>query len=257
MTVTLARIYRYPVKGLTAEPLESVELEAGKTIAGDRRFALAHGATAAEGWHSGWHPKTAFLTLMRNPRLARLRSRYEEDTGVLVIERDGKPVARGAVTEPAGRAVIEGFFKAFLGEEVRGTPRLTEARDQPFTDTDAGLLSLVNLASVLDLERVARAPLDPLRFRANLYIDGAPAWREFTWVGRTLRLGEARLRVVERIERCAATEVDPETGTRDVNVSRALASGFGHVDLGVLAEVVRGGRVAADAALAADDGPDL
>jgi uncharacterized protein YcbX len=47
-----------------------------------------------------------------------------------------------------------------------------------------------------------------------------------------------------RIPRCAATSVNPETAQRDLTVPKALKQHFGHVDMGVYAEVVRGGRVA-------------
>ncbi len=77
-----------------------------------------------------------------------------------------------------------------------------------------------------------------------LYLDDVPPWEEFTWIGRELAVGGARLRVVERIERCAATNVDPETGARDRNLPLALRKGFGHADMGVYAEVVAGGDIA-------------
>ena len=45
-------------------------------------------------------------------------------------------------------------------------------------------------------------------------------------------------------QRCAPTNVDPETAARDMNIPQALKRGFGHVDMGVYAEVVTGGEVA-------------
>jgi uncharacterized protein YcbX len=118
-----------------------------------------------------------------------------------------------------------------------------------FSDTPAKVLSLINLASVRDLERVVGRPVHPLRFRANLYFDGGTAWEEFAWVGRRLEIGGARLEVVDRIERCAATDVDPVTGARDMNLPRTLARGFGHVDMGVYAAVTAAGEIAVGASL--------
>ena len=88
------------------------------------------------------------------------------------------------------------------------------------------------------------SPIHPLRFRANLYVGGGAAWEEFDWVGGEIEIGEARLRIPSRIPRCAATGVDPETGARDVNVVKGLQAAYGHYDMGVYAEVLRGGRVA-------------
>jgi uncharacterized protein YcbX len=103
---------------------------------------------------------------------------------------------------------------------------------------------LVSLSSVADLARVAGGKLNPLRFRANVYFDGLPPWSEFGWVGRDVRLGQAVLRIVDRIERCAAIDVDPETGNRDLNLQRDLDRGFGHRDVGVYAAVIDAGSVA-------------
>ncbi len=69
-------------------------------------------------------------------------------------------------------------------------------------------------------------PVDPARFRANIYLEGA------------------RLRVTKPTQRCAATSVDSETAARDMNIPQALKRGFGHLDMGVYAEAVTGGQVA-------------
>src|SRR5690606_25960285 len=111
-------------------------------------------------------------------------------------------------------------------------------------DKQTPLVSLINRASVADLERVLRAPVDPVRFRGNILIEGLGAWREFEWVGREIGLGGARLRVTERIGRCAATHVNPASAERDLNLLRTLADAFGHTQMGVYAEVVEGGPIA-------------
>ena len=41
----IAQIFRYPVKGLSPEPMPKVELKPGGCIPMDRAFALAHGST--------------------------------------------------------------------------------------------------------------------------------------------------------------------------------------------------------------------
>ena len=64
--------------------------------------------------------------------------------------------------------------------------------------------------------------MHPLRFRGNLYVDGWPAWHEFDLLGQTLAIGDARLKVVKRIVRCAATNVDPDTGIRDLDIPQTL-----------------------------------
>jgi len=138
---------------------------------------------------------------------------------------------------------IERFFQAFMGPELGGQPRLVRAPGHIFTDHATPYLSLINLASVQELERALGRPVDPLRFRANLYVLGLPAWAELDWPGCTLGAGAVRCRVAERIERCAATNVDPVSAERDLNIPLALRRHWGHIDCGVLLGVVRGGRL--------------
>jgi uncharacterized protein YcbX len=107
------------------------------------------------------------------------------------------------------------------------------------------VVSLINLASVAAIEDAVGAPVDPLRFRGNVYVAGWPAWREFDLVGQEIAVGPAaRLRVIKRIERCAATNVEPYTGIRDLNIPRALMQCFDHADCGVYAEVIAPGEIA-------------
>jgi len=243
MTATIADICRYPVKGLTDEHLERVALAPGEGLPHDRRFALAHGSTRFDPAAPKWMPKTNFLTLMRDERLAQLRARFDPESRVLTIERAGRPVVRADATTPTGRALIGQFFAGFMGDSARGAPRLVEASGHMFSDTPPKVVSIVNLASVRDLERVVRRPVDPIRFRANVYLDGVAPWAEFNWIGGEIALVGARLRVDARINRCAATNVDPETAARDMNIPRILQAGFGHVDMGIYAAVIAGGDI--------------
>jgi uncharacterized protein YcbX len=98
-----------------------------------------------------------------------------------------------------------------------------------------------------------KQPLNPQRFRGNLSLRGTAPWTEFDWVGREIQIGDTVLHVPARIPRCAATHVNPDTGVRDVNVVKALQKAYGHYDMGVYAEVVRGGRITVGDAVAPPD----
>ncbi len=244
MNITIAALRRYPVKGLSAEALDSVELRAGRPIPHDRRFAIAHGTAPIDPAAPRWHSKAHFLQLMSNPRLAALAAEYDAATTTLVLKRGGRPVAHGALSSANGRTVIEQFFAAYMKGEIRGAPRLVDRGEEAFSDADAPYVSIISRPSVADLERVVGSPVEPGRFRGNLVLEGAAPWVEFGWIGRRLRVGAAELTVEQRIGRCAATNVDPTTGQRDRTVPRDLLRGFGHEDCGVYARVTVGGRVA-------------
>ena len=239
----LARLYRYPVKGLSAELLDSADLTPGRCLPHDRRFAIAHGASRFDPTHPAWQDKRQFLTLMTHERLAELRVSFAHETGVLTVMRNGRQVVRGNVTTPVGRDLVNQFLAAFMRNRMPGLPRLVEAPSVAFSDSRDQLLSLINIASLSDLERVTRSTVDPLRFRGNLYVADAAPWAEHDWVGRELIIGTARLKVLEPIERCAATTVNPETAARDMNIPKALMSGYGHTECGVYAEVTDAGQM--------------
>jgi uncharacterized protein YcbX len=244
MTLAIANLYRHPVKGLTPEPLTRVDLTPGEGLPHDRRFAIAHGATRFDPSAPEWMPKTSFLMLMKDERLAKLRTRFDDATGVLTVERDGKSVARGNLADATGRTVLEQFFGAYLKAESRGAPKIVSAPGHMFSDVAAKVVSIIGLASIADLERVVRAPVDPRRFRANVYFAGGRPWEEMQWVGRRIAIGDVSLEVVKPITRCAATNVNPETAERDLNLPLSLQQGFGHPNMGIYARVLTPGPIA-------------
>ena len=251
MAVTISAIYRYPVKGLSPEPLQRVALAPGRCLPQDRRFAIALPSTKFDPERPEWLSKTHFVMLMRDEKLAELQTRFDERTGELTVERGGKTLLRESLSEAEGRRRAGAFFDKFLAGEVEGPLRVVEAPGHAFADarrkpnaTADQYVSLINLASIAALEQSLGAPVAPLRFRANVYFDGMPAWSELDWLEREIRLGGARLRVISPITRCAATQVNPATAERDLDIVGGLQRGVGHNLMGIYAEVIEGGEIA-------------
>ena len=241
---TVASIYRYPVKGLGPDRLDSAELLPGRTIRGDRLYAIENGPSGFDPAHPAYFPKHRFLMLMRNERLAALRTAFDEATHTLAVTANGREAARGDLRTPEGRATIERFFAAYCADELRGPPKVLNAPGHSFSDVARKVVSVINLASLAALETIVGAPVHPLRFRANLYVAGWPAWAELDLVGGEIAIGRsARLKVVKRIVRCAATNVDPDTGLRDLRIPDTLMQNLGHMDCGVYGEVITGGTI--------------
>lgn len=253
-TAEIAGLYRYPVKGLSPESLPRAPLRAGQTLPADRRYAVENGPSGFDPEAPQWMPKTQFLMLMRNERLAGLDSRFEDATNLLTIRKDGEVVARGDLETAEGRATIEGYFAGNFQSELRGPPKLLSGRDHSFSDVARKVVSIINLGSVLAIEEMlGGVAVHPLRFRANLYVQGWPAWRELDLLGQVLAIGAARLKVVKRIVRCAATNVDPDTAARDLEIPPTLSRHLGHMDCGVYAEVIEGGEIGVGDAVAVEE----
>jgi uncharacterized protein len=248
-------IYRYPVKGLSPEPLAGTLLTPGQTVPSDRLYAIENGPSGFDPELPRHQPKSRYLMLMRNERLAMLRTRFDDTSHVLTIESDGRIATRGDLRTSAGRHGVESFFAQFCADELRGPPKVLHAAGHSFSDVARKVVSVINLASVSALETAIGAPVNPLRFRGNVYVEGWPAWREFDLLGQEIAIGEsARIKVVKRIVRCAATNVDPETGARDLTLPETLLRSFGHADCGVYAEVIEAGEIVAGNELRADEG---
>jgi len=235
MAITLQRICRFPVKGLNAETLEKITLTAGQGLPEDRRFAVVYG--------TGTGARRGFFQQTQEEKLAQLRVAYDAAGPTLTLSRQGRQVVTANPSDQTGRMLLNQFFAGFLAGSPRGTPSFQDLGDHDREEALPNPISIINLASLRDFERVARQPVDPRRFRGNLMIDGLPAWGEFAWLGREIRIGGARLKVFDRTPRCAATNVNPDSAERDMNVPLTLRKGFGHIDMGVYAEVVEGGEV--------------
>jgi uncharacterized protein YcbX len=229
--------------------MERLDLVEGEGLAHDRSFALALGTTPFDPARPQPLAKTNFLMLARNEALARLQTQFSPDTQRLVVRLAGQVVAAGALDDAEGRAAIEDFFTAFMGDAAHGRVRVVSAPGHRFTDIGAPVpalmncVSLINLASLRAVEAAMGRRLNPLRLRANIYMDGPPAWAEFGWLDAEVTVGGVRCRVVRRTRRCPATNVDPVTAQRDADVPKALRETFGHADLGVYLQMAGSGSV--------------
>jgi GntR family transcriptional regulator / MocR family aminotransferase len=238
----LKNIYRYPIKGLSAQPLLRVELEAKKPFPHDRVFALVRPGAPFDVSHPKWGKKGLFVMLMLEEALARVRTILDVETLQLTITQDNHQLIVADLNDEDARAKV-GEIIWQLVPALRNAPTLVRSRDGHFMDKPDNVMSLINLATVRSLEEQWGIKIDPLRFRANFYIDGARPWEEFEWVGGDIRIGEALFRVDRRNGRCGATNVNPETGRRDLDLPSSLRAAFGHKELGIYLVAKEGGHV--------------
>jgi uncharacterized protein YcbX len=239
----VASLHRFPVKGLAGEALDAVELSPGAGVPHDRRFAVLRGDTAFDAASPRWVAKEKCVMLVREHALARLRLRFDPQTAALELSAPGEAPLATTLDTDEGRERAAAYV-ARVVEPKGGAPRLVEAGAMSFTDVPENCISIVGHASIVSLGAALGRTIEPERFRANVYLTDTEPFAEFGWLGQEVALGGVVVRPFARIPRCAATSVHPVTGERDVIVPKALKQHFGHVDMGVYAEVVRGGRVA-------------
>src|SRR5450759_2532351 len=195
----IASLYRYPVKGLSPEPLGSVGLGVGQTFPADRRYAIENGPSGFNPADPKWMAKACFLMLMRDEWLAALHTHFDDASNVLTISQNGSIAAQGDLETAEGRIAIERFFANNYAAAIKGPAKILSSNGHSFSDIARKVVSIINLGSIAAIEDIVGQPVHPLRFRANLYVSGWPAWHEFELLGQTLAIGEARLKVVKRI----------------------------------------------------------
>ncbi len=244
MSGHVAAIFRHPVKGFTPEPLDAVHLAPGEGFPHDRLWAVENGPCGFDPDAPVFIPKQKFTVLAHIAKVAAARTRYDEATGVLHATAPGGREFAGRLAETPGREAFAAWLTELLGDDARGPLKVVEAPgSHRFTDHPLGQVSIVNLASVRDLGQRLGVELDPLRFRANLYVEGWPAWAENGWTGKAMMLGWAKAEVFKPIVRCAATHVDPTTAERDLDVTKALFDHYGHLHCGIYVRVTSAGAV--------------
>ncbi|WP_234686015.1 MOSC domain-containing protein [Bradyrhizobium monzae] len=242
-------LYRYPFKGLSAESLASVELSPGYGFPCDRRYAVTDGSIEIDPAAPQPAAKSHFLMLARYEALALLETKFRQFPDRLEI-RDREQTSEFLLQNAEDRTRLAWYLARVANADLRGEPRVVYSPGHQFTDVSVHSpelmrsISLINLQTVTLLGEHIGMKLDPLRFRANLYFDHAEPWTELDWIGQRLQIGDVVLKVVRRTRRCPATSVNPKSAVRDVNVPLAIREYRSHGDLGIYAEIERGGALA-------------
>ncbi len=215
-------LWRYPVKSMAAEALSAATLSwAG--LAGDRRWAFIRAGSGENGFP--WH------TIRENPAMSCYVPR------LLQPERPDK--SEVVVRTPSGRTYD--LADPALADELGTGLRLMRLDRGTF---DAMPVSLIGTATVSALCGAAGVADNELRFRPNIVIStvsGAP-FAEDEWVGCTVWLGQAAVRVDRRDSRCVVVNVDPEAGYPDGPVLK-VAGELGGACAGVYGSTVRPGEI--------------
>jgi uncharacterized protein YcbX len=242
--IKVTALYRYPVKGFSPEPLQRAEIPAGGTMPFDRAYAIENGPSGFDPDAPAYLPKAYFLMLMKNERMAEFSTRFDGVSGIFRVFRHGTLQVEASLRTAEGRASIEAWIAGNFSHELRGAPKILSAPGHSFSDVSAKVLHLVNLASVRALEEKLGRAVDPLRFRPNVIVEGLSAFAELNWMEKEIRLPGLTLVGQKRTGRCAATNVDPKTGQRDMQIPRSLMAEYGHEDFGIYLAAKTGGAIA-------------
>lgn len=239
--ITVADLWRYPIKSHGRETLPSATLAAGQAMPWDRHWAVRH--DTAQNTSDGWSMCRNFMIGARTPELAGLWAKLDETTRTVELRHQ----ALGKLTfRPDDSEDATNFFRWIspLTDKSSVQPAaIIKAGTRGMTDTDYPSVSIMTTASHAAVADALGGTLETERWRGNIWLEGASAWQENNWIGKTLRIGAAELEVREPIRRCLHTAANPVTGQRDADTLGTLNSVFGHQNFGVYAVVTKGGAV--------------
>ena len=239
MTPGVTAIYRYPIKSVGSEAVETVTLIEGQTMPWDRTWAVTHEHSKTDGGE--WARCSNFLRVASSPLLAAVRAHLDEQKETLTLTHPDRP---DLTANPDTQAAELVEWLAPLVKEGRARPTgIARVPGRGMTDTPFPSVSIANRASHRAVSQKLGQDLSPLRWRSNIWLDGLAPWEEFEWLGKSLKIGEAVLRIEDRITRCMNVQANPDTGRRDLDVLGALDD-WDHQDFSMAAVVVKGGTLA-------------
>jgi uncharacterized protein len=235
----LARICRHPIKSHGREDLASVTLSVGECVPFDRHWAVAHEAAKLV---PGWNPCVNFARGSKAPGLMAITAELDEDTREVRLAHPEQGSLSFRPDDPEDFPRFLDWVRP-LNPENRAQPSRIVSAGRGMTDSPFPSVAILSTASLADLSARMGMDLSVHRWRGNLWIEGLDPWAEFDWIGREIRIGDAVLQIEERITRCKATTVNPETGHPEGDTLTALDTAFGHQDFGVYATVVKAGTL--------------
>jgi uncharacterized protein YcbX len=226
---TVESLWRYPVKSMRGEELP--ELFMGFSGMYGDRCAAFRSSTARKGFpYLNANVQPSMLTYQPRFRSDRsfqppnLPEALSIEPGVTPANADAEEMSLEVVT-PSGEvlSIDDPALIERLGEGLRDAPQLKLVRSDRAL-TDCRPVSLISLSTIRQIELELDIPLDPRRFRANIYFNlttGSGGFAEDEFVGRRLRIGtSATVMVLERDPRCRLLSLDPDTGDNNPAVFR-------------------------------------
>jgi uncharacterized protein YcbX len=242
--INVAALWRHPIKSHGREALDDVTLVAGQTMPLDRHWAVAHDKSKFDATAPAWTHCRNFMIGASTPALAGIWAHYDAFSKTMHLRHADLGEISFDPDTPADAARFLAWVTPLCPEGGFQPTAIVKAPEQGMTDTNYPTVSIMTKASHAAVEHTLGHPLEAERWRGNIWLDGAGAWEEMSWTGKTLRIGGAILEVQEPIGRCKHTVANPATGQRDVDTLAALRDGWGHQDFGVYATVKQGGNIA-------------
>ncbi len=237
------QIWRFPVKSLGSERISKAIFKKDKTLVGDRIWALTYENSRFDLKHPTWYPSQVFLRCTIAPLFAAVHTKINSEDNTITFSHPSLESIRLNLEHESHRQQFVNWVLPICPQNGPKPSELCRVPERGITDTEYPSVSLNSMSSLRDLSKRVGVSLNPQRFRGNIWIEGLEPWSELEFVGKEVKVGEVRLRVIEPIIRCNTTKTNEATGIRDVDTLSALENAFGHKNFGIYCKVLSDGEV--------------
>lgn len=253
----VAALSTTPVKGLRMCAQSAIVLELGG-VSDNRRFYLVdEDGLMVNGKRVG---ALSAVVAGYEPAAARLTMTFPDGSSVSDVVQHGEVIETQLLSRSATSSAVLGPWSEAISAYVDMPLRLVEAGlvDGAVDRGAKGAVSLISEASVARLQSLAGgACIDRRRFRMLIELARTDAHEEDTWVGRTIRIGEAQVAVHGHVGRCLVTNQCPDSGIIDLPTLELLSYRRGEnttepLAFGVFGEVLEPGLVCVGDAVTLD-----
>ena len=232
--IKIENLFYSPVKSISFEESESLNVLTDRGIESDRIFAFVQNLDANSIKNLIEDPKSRklnnFLTLKNSPELNQYNFTYAKNK-LILKKKDEIIISINPFSKNEKKLLCDKINQIILKDKKLD---LLMDEKNPFFDTmPNNSISLINKKSISDFSNKISTNIEIERFRANIYIDGIAAWEERDWIGKTININNINFFVSDEISRCSATNLKPSTDIVTINLPNQLKKTYDHINMGL------------------------
>ena len=240
----IKNLYFSPVKSLSFNNVDTLEIIKNIGIKNDRIFAFSNNLNFKDIELIKNNPLKReiykFLSLKKYPELNEYNFLFENN--FLILEFENKIILKTDINNQHEVKILCIKLEDML-PNINNINLLKDSKN-PFFDTMPNKsISLINLNSIKDFEKLSNYQVEHERFRGNIYVEDLDKWEERKLVGKVLSINDIKFKVIKEIPRCSATNIKPKTSDINLNIPFNLKKIYNHINLGIYLDPLNNGKI--------------
>ena len=240
----IKNLYFSPVKSLSFNNVDTLEIIKNIGIKYDRIFAFTNNLNFEDIELIKNDPLKReiykFLSLKKYPELNQFNFLLEDN--FLILEFENKIILKTDIENQHEVKILCSKLEDILPNI--NNINLLKDNMNPFFDTMPNKsISLINLNSIKDFEKLSKHPVEHERFRGNIYVEDLDKWEERKLLGKVLTINDLKFKVIKEIPRCSATNIKPKTSDINLNIPLKLKKIYNHINLGIYLDPLNDGKI--------------